>query len=281
MIKIIKIHLIFSLLILILCFEPLQANDTRYYDVELILVENLRPLYRESEIWKKSIAHSKTEIYALLDQPNTEQILDDYDPEITFKSLENVDFRLTELIAHLNASKQHRIILHKGWRQPGMSKITALPIQIDHFIPDENIDAPWQVENSMVQTTNDSVQENVELEVPQNQGLLQDQEDDELNQIPGVRINGDIKLILSRYLHLNIDLSYQKIGQQQAEAFFELDNEPVDNDELADIYHLKQTRRLRSRELHYIDHPVISMIVLITPYIPPTIEQQEIPNNQL
>ncbi|MFV2061662.1 MAG: CsiV family protein [Gammaproteobacteria bacterium] len=27
-----------------------------------------------------------------------------------------------------------------------------------------------------------------------------------------------------------------------------------------------QTRRLRSKELHYIDHPVISIIALITPY---------------
>ena len=32
------------------------------------------------------------------------------------------------------------------------------------------------------------------------------------------------------------------------------------------VYYLHQNRRMRSKETHYIDHPVMSMLVRITPY---------------
>ena len=47
--------------------------------------------------------------------------------------------------------------------------------------------------------------------------------------------------------------------------FLEQDSQKIYTERLFN-YPLKQTRRLRSTELHYFDHPLIGMLVVITPY---------------
>lgn len=64
-------------------------------------------------------------------------------------------------------------------------------------------------------------------------------------QSPGV-LDGTITVTLSRFLHVYTDMQYSGAGL----------SEPVQ---------IKAHRRMRSRELHYIDHPLIGMIISITP----------------
>lgn len=62
---------------------------------------------------------------------------------------------------------------------------------------------------------------------------------------------GQVALSRGRYLHLTLDLVY--------EAPMGAAGEP------AQRYVLRQTRRMRSNERHYIDHPKFGVIALITP----------------
>ena len=64
--------------------------------------------------------------------------------------------------------------------------------------------------------------------------------------LPAGNLSGSTALALGRYLHLTLDLSFQPEGSTQA-------------------YVLRQTRRMRSRERHYIDHPTFGVIALVTP----------------
>jgi hypothetical protein len=64
-------------------------------------------------------------------------------------------------------------------------------------------------------------------------------------QSPGV-MDGSIKVTLSRYLHVYTDFQFDGAG-------------------LAEPVHAKNHRRMRSRELHYIDHPLFGILVQITP----------------
>jgi Peptidoglycan-binding protein, CsiV len=57
---------------------------------------------------------------------------------------------------------------------------------------------------------------------------------------------GQIALSRGRYLHLTLDLVYTPEGS-------------------AERYVLRQTRRMRSNERHYIDHPKFGVIALVTP----------------
>jgi hypothetical protein len=72
-------------------------------------------------------------------------------------------------------------------------------------------------------------------------------------------ITGNFKLILARYLHIYGDLEYQRVSVDTTEG-------SVTNNELAEkAYPVKIHRRMRSKELHYIDHPLVGMLIQINP----------------
>jgi hypothetical protein len=59
-------------------------------------------------------------------------------------------------------------------------------------------------------------------------------------------VTGRAALARGRYLHLTLDLSLQLPGEDTR-------------------YVLKQTRRMRSTEIHYIDHPRFGVVAVVTP----------------
>ena len=66
----------------------------------------------------------------------------------------------------------------------------------------------------------------------------------------GSGITGQVALSRGRFLHLTLDLSYDA---------------PAMAAEPAQRYVLRQTRRMRSNERHYVDHPKFGVIAVITP----------------
>jgi hypothetical protein len=72
---------------------------------------------------------------------------------------------------------------------------------------------------------------------------------------------GTIRLHLSRFLHVSLDLTYQEplrtAGPQFSNELAEL---PI-----APRYRLVTTRQARSGELHYFDHPAFGVLIKITP----------------
>jgi hypothetical protein len=62
-------------------------------------------------------------------------------------------------------------------------------------------------------------------------------------------VTGQIALSRGRYLHLTLDLTYTN----------------PESGALGGEYVLRQSRRMRSNERHYIDHPKFGVIALVTP----------------
>jgi hypothetical protein len=84
---------------------------------------------------------------------------------------------------------------------------------------------------------------------------------------------GTIRLYLSRFLHVKLDLSYLDSAAPAAPPA------PAFRDELAELpitprYHLVADRPTRSGELHYFDHPAFGVLIKVTPIRP---EQQTQP----
>ena len=67
--------------------------------------------------------------------------------------------------------------------------------------------------------------------------------------LPTGALTGSAALARGRFLHLTLDLSFQPEGE-------------------VNRYVLRQTRRMRSNERHYIDHPQFGVIALVTPQAP-------------
>jgi hypothetical protein len=73
---------------------------------------------------------------------------------------------------------------------------------------------------------------------------------------------GTVRVHLSRFLHITLDLTYQANGAA-APAIGPGDG--LDEIALAPQYRLTATRSARSNELHYFDHPAFGVLVRVTP----------------
>jgi hypothetical protein len=73
---------------------------------------------------------------------------------------------------------------------------------------------------------------------------------------------GTVRVHLSRFLHITLDLTYQAPSAAPAAAG---SSDGLDEIFLAPQYSLKATRNVRSSELHYFDHPAFGALVRVTP----------------
>ncbi|MYF69004.1 MAG: hypothetical protein F4181_03050 [Proteobacteria bacterium] len=76
---------------------------------------------------------------------------------------------------------------------------------------------------------------------------------------------GTVQLHLSRFLHVTVDLVYRVPPEPPS-----LQAAPVADDVLRELtlplrYALRIQRRVRSGEVHYLDHPAIGLLVVVTP----------------
>ena len=81
------------------------------------------------------------------------------------------------------------------------------------------------------------------------------------NELP--MLQGTVRLGVQRYLHINLDL----ILQRKAKIRVDDDGLVQSNSSSSDItgFRFKTHRRMRSKEIHYLDHPKLGAIVIVQP----------------
>jgi hypothetical protein len=232
------------LLTLTLFSFTLFASELRYYDVEIIIFENLDLKARESEKWHTSVEIDYPENTIQIGHPWPGLFPKEYNPKLSFKRLSRRSFRLKEQAKKISESDSRRILLHTGWRQPGMAKDVALTVKLNKKIPTQS--------SAKMTEFNEVQQEYTPAPSPwatKEAGVLE----------------GKVKVILARYLHVDVDMIFQAEALQASDIYTIDDS--INEEIKPVVYRLKQSRRrMRSRELHYIDNPVLGMLVLITPY---------------
>ena len=101
----------------------------------------------------------------------------------------------------------------------------------------------------------------VQLGLPDNEALPVD-----IGVLGVTNPSGTIRLSLTRFLHVKLDLSYvegQPAQAGPAPAQGALAEQPVPA-----RYHLSAERTTRSGELHYFDHPAFGVLIKVTPVKP-------------
>jgi hypothetical protein len=95
-------------------------------------------------------------------------------------------------------------------------------------------------------------------------------------------LEGKITIALSRYLHtytdlvlrrprLTVDSKQRNVAQDRYLAAYSADTRILNN------HRLKEHRRMRSKNLHYLDNPEFALLILITPYeVPEDFEEAPI-----
>ncbi len=137
-----------------------------------------------------------------------------------YKQLPWAGSKLASNLNKLKKNSNYRILANRRWKQKGLDREHAFNIPIES--------------HSKVNSEKNNISA-----TPQDADPY---------------ITGNVKLIMSRYLHFDVNIKY--IRPQYG------NNGKVENMVLPVV----NERRMRSREIHYIDHPLVGIVVLATPF---------------
>jgi len=207
------------------------------YDVEIIIFEDAHARYLNSESWHKNSSDEEH-----LTDANSKAQIKSKSNNLTADNFKSIEPALIKKeYKRINNSSEFNVLQYSAWRQAGLKSADAFEIDI-----------------SKLKNTHKSRSENT--------------------------ISGQVKVVLARYLHFYSELEYQR-QDDDSDAIETLpDNENTEknsNDENKDIvlntvnnaFTLQSHRRMRSKELHYIDHPLIGILIQINPVEPMPVDQ--------
>ncbi|MCU7939242.1 MAG: peptidoglycan binding protein CsiV [gamma proteobacterium symbiont of Bathyaustriella thionipta] len=249
---------------------PEEKDEQQYYIIEVILFRHINEQGKQDEFWSRPNLINDNSISDLVSNTTDNNPVTNDIPALAEYNMQNQNFfplrngiaaltsenyKLSESAAHLRYSPNYKLLAHFGWTQRSLSKQQALPVRI-----------------------------------------ISNQFSDDL--IPA----GDLNLYVSRYLHIEVDLSASQCVYIQPVAPTEtndnkdmdkaldeqlengtakpeeekvqaltIDNTPLDEGLdvkqcVNQVYQFKQNRKMRSRELHYLDNPVFGMLIYVTPF---------------
>lgn len=139
------------------------------------------------------------------------------------------DLVLTENAESIKQSKGYRLLSHFAWRQPGLDTENATAIRVRAGNGFKMfIPNEYQIYPDFIPAAQSASLSAAERE------------------ISSTVVNGTIKVRLGRFLHLDAKLVFT-------------------DTKLATSYRLNHNRKMRSRELHYLDNPKFGMLVKILP----------------
>lgn len=229
-----------------------EPQTETWYQIEILVYEPIEQALA-GESWPAVINNEITEDAVELTAINIEST---DEPIAAFQQLAPEMLNLAETANKLIASQRYRIITLQGWQQRVKQRNEAEVIHLT----DKQLEIveteipPIIVENGEV-ILNPPAQP--AIETPDIQVI-----DEELiiEEVPA-RINGTVKVSLSRYLHMALKLKYYNPDVYLAEQIALQKPDEV----LIDTFVMNQSRRMRSKEIHVFDHPYFGVITTINP----------------
>ncbi len=301
---------------------PALAQNS--YDVDLVVFEHVDTQAAESERWRPRVVVPIISDATAFDSdgPRGERL---HELPEGFERLDAENGELADAVERLEESSAYRVLHRMSWRQPALNAEDAIALRFDTGEPTtvqipasayppppaeraQSSDASQEADASRVGDASERTVEaagtdsglstsrtgaaeraggqSYTLDTPFGAGMLSaPQRDAEI-----LPLDGTIKLVVSRYLHLHTDLYYTTEVQWQDEdtsgsdtprASGETEAAAAGLSGMSNIsrgpdgqpmlsYGMHQERRMRSGELHYLDHPVLGLLVKVTPHEPET-----------
>ncbi len=192
-------------------------------------------------------------------------------PDLTrepFFLLPKTDLVLQDLHTDLNRKSNYRVLFHAAWRQPVLAEDEAKAILISGG---KTFGEHQELEGSITLSVSRYLHLRSNLWLAE---FLPNYGQDVKNWFELPKPPNKIPLTSADSSPLNFTL-----GEPRQESYLSLNNEYskiIDQPYVIDkLYTLKQRRKMRSNELHYLDHPMLGIIVKVVPYELPAENQLE------
>ena len=250
--------------------EPLPL-----YDIEIVIFKNLKvPQSREYALPVSSPGRGEI----IVDLASEDSVA--AAREFGFEILPPDELRLLDIVARLVDSPRYELLMHVAWRQPGLDREQAIPVWLKggRIYGNEytSIDDQIELMSSIPFVADPDEQTSFQFDAQTPEALEQqlEQQRSALTHSGLYELEGRITVALSRYLHVFTDLVLRRPrlvieeGQTNAAQDEYLAARAADT-RILNNHRLKEHRRMRSKNLHYLDNPEFSMLILINPYEPP------------
>lgn len=190
-----------------------------------------------------------------------------------FQLLPEEDYRLAEAWKRLDASSAFRPLLHIAWVQPGYPQEQARLVHLRNA-------------NAALGTVAPAVDADLETPPPGSQpvgsGATLASRVIVARDPSRAALDGTVRVHRARYLHVAADLLYYRplpgdsplAAADSAAGASPVPDSPdtglieqlmAEENRYPRLFRLTESRRMRSRELHYLDHPLFGMLVEIVP----------------
>lgn len=236
--------LVFITLFLASLSTPALAEKA-WYQVEVLVFANKNQSALLTEAWPENPGNpSGLDIVELNITGN-----DDITRSKPWEVLPAKGYELNNRAYALRKSRDYRLLLHTAWQQPAQEDRQKQAVYLHDQLPIPFVKSSFPPESSEIGP------------------FLQ-------------QLFGTLRLRISRYLHLDIDLTY-RIAQEvqyneQKDALMEaVKLAPEDNrfiftsEPVTTIaqrgFRLQESRRIKSKEVHFFDHPLFGVLVYVTP----------------
>ncbi len=213
-------------LLLALLFPTAALADQQYFDVELIIFRHAEATSQQAgEHWPRTPDAPDHARYA--------ELVSDGEPaRDSYLRLDGNALQLGGVAQRLERHGGYTVLLHTGWRQPGLGNAESAAVRL----PPGDRASDGGVEMS------DAA------------GLAP--------RRPPPGLSGHVRIYRERFLHGEFNLRF--LDEEQADGQAGRASLPL-LEQLAPVVVMQDSRRMRSGELHHLDHPVIGALIRVTP----------------
>jgi|GEM_PF-1849296 len=255
-------------------------NEGRWYSVEIIVFKRLNNASLTEEFWAQDLS---------LQYPNSLQYLSEKTTSDTgsrqnFKRLSSNVFRLNNYRNSLNSSEDYEVLYHQAWKQQmqGKNRSPSIAIRGGDLITNSNSQSHSELEGYITFHIARFLHLNTNLWLSE-PNIAKLQGASRVSPLPKPPLYGyveerDLSQALKNDTAPTQALS-ERIGEildRDARQLIEGASGSDDRNGLNSntqartktskgIIRLAQQRKMRSKELHYIDHPLMGMLIYVNP----------------
>ncbi len=243
-------------LLLILHFSSLSvaaATDEggdRWYEVEILVFSREVDEVVDDELWPEvELPDTLGQAIVLAPPLDAGGVSPQAELVTPYQMLREDDLKLGAFDGRLGRTNEFTPLFHTAWRQPAFPRGASMPVRIRWEQVAEVVAPPSEGEALIAPPQMSEVEGEAGLPAP-----------------PGANLTGTLTVSVNRYLHVDADLYYrpaEPVGEDQGPFnIFDV----FAREEAPRVYRMHQSRRMRSGEIHYLDHPRFGLIVQVTPY---------------
>jgi len=262
-----------------------EEEAVTWYQVEVLLFKN-----------NKEYKQDQNDIPLNLPSSETQYVLVKTDPMVAsqLKRLPNSSLRLNKSFTAMTRSKEFEVLEFAGWKQPLIKNQKGIPLTIK---AGEQFGEHYELEGQLTFRKNRYLHVKTDLYMASyeegtntnlQKWLLEDTfSASSLSSITGTGSN--IPETLPVPAEVIIEQSETITDDSETHSTdvetgaFSATEEKVINYIASNIAHMNETRRMRSGEIHFLDHPKFGVLVTIEPTDPPFVynEPSESPSSNL